>query len=250
MQIRPCLDIYAVRISIAVCEPVYEVNVGHIARLMMNFGLEELLLIEPKVDLARARIFAAHAASIVDRARIVHFEDILRMGFDIIVGSTSTPSSDRSNIIRDAVDASMLAGIVRGKDKVCLLLGRESTGLTNEELARCDVVVSINTPTDYKALNISHALAIILYEIFRDSSMHRVEYASREEIDLLIKYAVDLAKVANTREYRIPMIETAIRRIMGRSTATSKEVMLIVSLLRSAILAIKRAESRSLSQNA
>ncbi|MEM4357693.1 MAG: TrmH family RNA methyltransferase [Candidatus Nitrosocaldus sp.] len=241
MQIRPFAVIYAVRISIALCEPVYEVNVGHIARLMMNFGLEELLLIEPKVDIARARVFAAHAASIVDRARMVRFDDILHMGFDLIVGSTSIASKDRSNIIRDAVDASMLAGIVRSKENVCLLLGRESTGLTNEELARCDVVVSINTPTDYKALNISHALAIILYEIFKDSVGIYREQASREEIDLLIKYAVELAKTANVRGYRVPMIETAMRRVIGRSMPTSKEVMLLVSLLRSAMLAIKRA---------
>ncbi|GBC73087.1 tRNA (cytidine/uridine-2'-O-)-methyltransferase TrmJ [archaeon HR04] len=233
------------RIRIAVCEPVYEVNVGHIARLMMNFGLEELLLIEPRVDLTKARVFAAHASSIVDSARIVRFEDILRMDFDLIVGSTSTPSKDRSNIIRDAVDASTLAGIVRSRENVCLLLGRESTGLTNEELARCDVVVSINTPTDYKALNISHALAIILYEIFKDSTAIYREQASREEMDLLIKYAIELAKVSNVRGYRVPMIETTMRRVIGRSMATSKEVMLLVSLLRSAILAIKRAELRS-----
>lgn len=230
------------RIGIAICEPVYEVNVGHIARLMMNFGLEELLLIEPRVDLTKARVFAAHASSIVDRARIVCFEDILRMDFDLIVGSTSTPSKDRSNIIRDAIDASTLAGIVRSRENVCLLLGRESTGLTNEELARCDVVVSINTPTDYKALNISHALAIILYEIFKDSTAIYREQVSREEMDLLIKYAIELAKVSNVRGYRVPMIETTMRRVIGRSMATSKEVMLLVSLLRSAILAIKRAE--------
>ncbi|MCS6767998.1 MAG: hypothetical protein NZ517_04580 [Candidatus Nitrosocaldus sp.] len=241
MQIWPLAVIYAVRLSVAVCEPVYEVNVGHIARLMMNFGLEELLLIEPKVDLARARVFAAHASSMVDRARIVHFDDILDMGFDLIVGSTSIPSRDRSNIVRDAIDVGALAGIVRGKDRVCLILGRESTGLTNDELARCDVVVSINTPTEYKALNISHALAIILYEVFRgDASVDR-EQASREEIELLVRYAIELARLANARGYRIPMIETAVRRVMSRSMATSKEVMLLVSLLRSAILAIRRA---------
>lgn len=231
------------RLSIAVCEPVYEVNVGHIARLMMNFGLDELLLIEPRVDLARARIFAAHAGSIVDNARIIHLQDTLQMGFDAIVGSTSVSSRDRSNIVRDAVDASALASIVKGKDKVCLLLGRESTGLTNDELALCDIVVSINTPTEYKALNISHALAIILYEVFKDSTSVWRDHASREEIDLLVRYSVELARASKMRAYRIPMVETTVRRVIGRSMATSKEVMLLVSLLRSAILAIKRTNN-------
>ncbi|MCP8316808.1 MAG: hypothetical protein H3Z51_08110 [archaeon] len=54
------------RLSVALVEPVYEVNVGHIARVMKNFGLEELLLINPKVDLIKARKFASHGVDILE----------------------------------------------------------------------------------------------------------------------------------------------------------------------------------------
>jgi len=49
-------------ISIVLVEPEHEVNVGHIARLMKNFGLSELLLINPKFDLEKAKKYSAGLA--------------------------------------------------------------------------------------------------------------------------------------------------------------------------------------------
>jgi tRNA/rRNA methyltransferase len=225
---------------VALCEPLYEVNVGHIARLVMNFGLDDLLLISPKVDLQKARVYAAHASTVIDRAKIVEFEYLKR--FDMIIGTTSVPAVRRGNIVRDAIEPRDLHGIINKEQDTCILLGRESTGLTNEELRECDIVVSIDTPTGYKALNISHALAIILYEIFKDTSrLYRYrESASRSEVELLKGYVVRLAYKAGVREHKIPMLELAVERIMARGMATSKEVMLLVTLFRSAMNAIER----------
>jgi TrmH family RNA methyltransferase len=234
------------RLSVAVCEPMYEVNVGHIARLVMNFGLDELILVNPKVDLSKARIFAAHAAHIVDNAKLVEFDYLKR--FDMLIGTTSVPARRRGNIVRDAIQPKELAGIINSiHGNACILLGRESIGLTNEELEGCSIVVSIDTPTEYKALNISHALAIILYEIYRDST-HRIrDIASKHEIELLKDYAIRLARLSMVREHKIPMLNLAIERVVSRGMATSKEVMLLVTLFRSAINAI---ESKSYNINA
>ncbi len=226
------------RLSVAVCEPAYEVNVGHIARLIMNFGLDELILINPKVDLSKARVYTAHAAHVVDNARITNF-DYLRV-FDMVIGTTSIPARRRGNIVRDAIQPQELAEVVNSRDgSACILLGRESIGLTNEELEKCNIVVSIDTPTEYKALNISHSLAILLYEIYKDSSKVGRDTATKHEIELLKDYAVRLARLARVREHKIPMLNLAIERIMSRSLATSKEVMLLVTLFRSTINTIE-----------
>ena len=55
------------------------------------------------------------------------------------------------------------AGYVSSAKTPSLVFGRDTTGLRNEELARCDVVTSIATGTGYRTLNVSHSMSILLY---------------------------------------------------------------------------------------
>jgi len=228
-------------ISIVLVEPEHEVNVGHIARLMKNFGLSELLLINPKFDLEKAKIFATHGKDLLEKAKQIKFNDLKR--FDLLIGTTAIPASSRLNLVRDSIDPEHLARILTNKNSnFCLVLGREATGLTNEELAKCDIVVNIDTPTQYKTLNISHALAILLYEIFASNMRRRRILATSNEVQLIIDYALSLAKNSGVRKHKIMMLKLALKRIMSRSMVTSKEAMLMVTMLRSATTAIKKYE--------
>ncbi len=232
------------KISIALVEPEHEVNVGHIARLMKNFGLKELLLVNPKVDLEKAKVFATHGKDLLEKARRIKFNK-LKM-FDLLIGATAIQASDRLNLVRDSIDPEHLARILASKDSnLCIVLGREATGLTNEELARCDIVVNIDTPTNYKTLNISHALAMLLYEIFSRDKQRKRGLATAKELQLVTKYALSLAKSSAVRKHKITMLEVAMKRMMGRSMPTSKEVMLLVTLLRGAIMAIERKQLKA-----
>jgi TrmH family RNA methyltransferase len=231
------------RVSIALVEPEQEVNVGHIARLMQNFGLTELLLIKPSFDRERAKIFAAHGKALLDSAKTVRFGDL--EGFDPLIGTTAIRARGRLNLVRDAVSPWELPDVLSGKNsRPCILLGREATGLTNEELAKCDVVVSINTPSAYKTLNIAHALAILLYEIHSRGRRHSRDLAGAHEAELIVSYALALAESSGMRKHRTRMLELALKRVLGRGTATSKEAMLLVSLLRKANLAVDRKSGR------
>lgn len=231
-------------ISIVLVEPEHEVNVGHIARLMKNFGLSELLLINPKFDLDKAKVFATHGKDLLEKAKQIKFNDLKR--FDLLIGTTAIPASSRLNLVRDSIDPEHLARILTNKNSnFCLVLGREATGLTNEELAKCDIVVNIDTPTHYKTLNISHALAILLYEIFSRNKSKKRGLTTSKEMQLVIKYALSLAKSSGVRKHKITMLEVAMKRMMSRSMLTSKEAMLLVTLLRSAILAIERKQLKA-----
>jgi TrmH family RNA methyltransferase len=223
------------KLSVALIEPEHEVNVGHIARIMKNFGIDQLLLVNPKFDVKKASIFAVHGKDLLDKAKVVNFK-ILRK-FDLLIGTTAIRSSDRSNVVRDSINPSQLAQILVGaKQNVCLLLGRESTGLNNHELSACDVVVSIDTGTSYRTLNISHALAILLYEIKRGSFKKKKNLASVHERELLIDYALKLAKATGYRRHKTTLLAMALKRLLGRNMLTSKEAMLMVTLFRQALL--------------
>lgn len=231
------------KLSVAMIEPEHEVNVGHVARIMKNFGVDELFLVKPKVDVKKASIFAVHGKDLLDKAKIVDFKDLRK--FDLLIGTTAIHSSDRSNVTRDSVNPSHLAQILVGsKQNVCLIIGRESTGLNNYELSACDVVVSIDTGTAYKTLNISHALAILLYEIKKSNFQKKRNLATVHERELLIDYALKLAKASSYRRHKTSLLAMALKRFLGRNLLTSKEAMLMVTLFRQALLTIGRKEGR------
>jgi len=227
------------KMSIAMIEPEHEVNVGHVARIMKNFGLEELLLVKPKFDARKATVYAVHGKDLLDKAKTIDFTNLRK--FDLLIGTTAIRSSDRSNVTRDSINPSQLAQIlVDSKQNVCLVVGRESTGLNNKELSICDIVVSIDTGTAYRTLNISHALAILLYEMKKNAYQKKRNLASVHERELLMDYALRLAKATGYRRHKISLLEMAFKRFLGRNMMTSKEAMLMVTLFRHAMLTIER----------
>jgi TrmH family RNA methyltransferase len=228
------------RISIALVEPLYEVNVGLIARVMKNFGLEELLLINPKFDLNKARKFASHGVDILEKARTMSFDELVK-SFDMIVGTTALVAKKPSRILRKALTPEDLAENLKDfSGSLCLLFGRESTGLKNEELKKCDLVISISTGTEYRTLNVSHSVAILLYEILKKRIEVHEDTASKEDKERTIEYSIKLAKICGFQEHKIPLLEEAMRRLLGKCKPTTRELYLMMGLLRDAILALQR----------
>ena len=242
-------------IVVALVEPQYETNVGYVARIMKNFGYNQLYVINPSFDKERAAIFATHGKDILASSKISTLDE-LRRKF-VLVGTTALPAYSRLNVFRNSITAIRLSEIIKavGVEKdFCIVLGRESSGLNNVECEMCDLIVTIDTKTDYKTMNISHALAIILYEISKslpglilkdDKKMMMTirrsnTLATKQEIDLLINYVKAVATTCGYDEHKRPMLDSAVQRILARAIPTSKEVMLLVSLFRKSALMIKR----------
>jgi len=242
-------------IVVALVEPQYETNVGYVARIMKNFGYNQLYIINPSFDKEKAAIFATHGKDILVSSKISTLGE-LRKKFDVLVGTTALPAYSRLNIFRNSITVVRLSEIIKdvGVEKdFCIVLGRESSGLNNRECEMCDLIVTIDTKTDYKTMNISHALAILLYEISKslpeltssdDKKMMMIRrsnaLATKQEIDLLINYVKEVATTCGYDEHKRPMLDSAVQRILARAVPTSKEVMLLVSLFRKSALIIKR----------
>lgn len=239
-------------VAVAMVEPQYHVNVGHVARLMKNFGLRDLYFIGPKFDSEEAIRYAMHGSDVLAQARTTTLKE-LREKFDCLVGTTAIGATSRLNVLREAVSADQLASIIEsgsGK-RFCLVLGREASGMKNAELAACDLVCIIETKTKYRTMNVAHALAILLYEISRLAPAPRrrrgkksVELASRNDVEVLLQYVDKLADAGNFDSHKKPLLDAAVKKLAARSTPTAKDVMLLVSLLRKAQLAINRGSSR------
>jgi len=235
-------------IAVAMVEPQYHVNVGHVARLMKNFGLKNLYFINPRFDSEEAKRYAMHGSDVLAQSRTVTLA-VLEKKFDYIIGTTAIEATSRLNVLRESVGADELAAILhKGRQKrFCIVLGREASGMNNKELAACDLVCSIETKTKYKTMNVAHALAVLLYEITRRKSSEqtkrskkRIDSASKEDVALLLQYVEKLADAGNFDGHKKPLLEAAVKKIVARSLPTAKDVMLLVSLLRKGLLAIER----------
>lgn len=124
--------------------------------------------------------------------------------------------------------------------------------MNNRELAACDLVCTIETKTRYRTMNVAHSLAILLYEISKltparqlGRGKKRVDLASKQDVALLLQYVERLADAGNFDGHKKPLLEASVKKIVAKSLPTTKDVMLLVSLLRKGLLAIERKQRKT-----
>ena len=214
------------KISIILVEPENPGNIGAIARVMKNFGAKELILINPCRITEEAYVRAKHAKDILEKAKIKKkFET---KGFDVLVG-TSAKKGGRGNVNRIFLHPKELEGRIGGR--VGVVFGRESTGLKNEELKKCDLVVNIPANPAYPVLNISHACAIILYELYEKHAKRNIAGEKEKKAVFLLLDRI-IEKMGKRNKKKEINMKIVMKRIISRAGLTKKEVFTIAGFLR------------------
>jgi tRNA/rRNA methyltransferase len=221
------------QIKIVLVGPEYQQNIGYCCRVMKNFGFTDLYLVKPDCKIGQeAVMYAKHAADVLKNAKIAQNLDQAIKGCSLIVGTTAIQNISR-DLTRDSITPEELAKKFKGnRAKIALLMGREGTGLTKEELQKCDVVVRIEGNLDYPTLNLSHALAIILYELTKDKSKSSVKFMDEREKKLLIKHFNSFVD-RNKQGLRSPAtIKLAFKRVLGRGIRSQLEARALLQMLK------------------
>lgn len=151
------------RIRIVMVETTHPGNIGAAARAMKTMGLADLCLVKPAVfPDAEASSRASGAADLLESATVCDSLDEAIAGASLVVGT----SARQRRIPWPCVTARQLASQCADEaGQIAVLFGRESSGLTNEELERCHLHVSIPTNEEYGVLNVASAIQIICYEL-------------------------------------------------------------------------------------
>lgn len=121
-------------VAVALIEPQGHVNVGHVARLMKNFGLKRLYFVKPGFDRTEAVRYSTHGKDVLASAKTVTMKQ-LRKKFDIIIGTTAIHATSRLNILRESIGAEQMARIINydgdsSKDFASCLAGRRPGSTT------------------------------------------------------------------------------------------------------------------------
>ncbi|MCR4821668.1 MAG: RNA methyltransferase [Treponema sp.] len=155
-------------VVIILCRPEESRNVGSVCRAMANNGLKNLRIVGKKSDFdeERVRILAIHAADIWERAEF--FDSITEASKDCVIsaGTTRRRGKKRGKLLLPEEVAQSLSPISQS-GKVALVFGNERTGLEEEELDECNMGVTIPSDDNFPSLNLSHAVQIISYQLYR-----------------------------------------------------------------------------------
>lgn len=230
-------------IRVVLVEPAFEGNVGSVCRAMKNFGFDDLVMVRPCELGNFARAMASHAQDLLESATIVDSVEEALEGVSITVGTTGKPgSSAREHIRMPFFSPSELKTMLEDKQgTIALLFGKEDHGLPNEVLERCDVVLTIPTSDEYPVMNLSHAVTVVLYELF-DARGGDFLLADGEMQDILYQHVEQLLESINYAEHKKDKTAIMIRRILGRAMISPREYFTLMGMIRDIELALARAE--------
>ncbi|MBF2001528.1 MAG: RNA methyltransferase [Synechococcales cyanobacterium M58_A2018_015] len=156
-------------IRIILVEPAGPLNVGSVARVMKNMGLEQLVLVNPQCDPASdpARHMAVHAADVLLAARQVPTLPDALQGCQRAIATTGLDRTTLAVTLEPPRSALpwLLSSGTEPPPAAALIFGREDHGLTKSELNYAQRFVRIPTSAEYPSLNLAQAVAICCYEL-------------------------------------------------------------------------------------
>lgn len=220
------------QIRIVLAEPEYSLNVGAICRVMKNFGYSELFIINPKCDLRSVDAYkgAKHAKEILEGARIVKTFEAAVKDCDTVIGTSGVKVRHKGTIRGVLPLGEFRKKPVYYKNrKLALVFGREGVGLTEDELNKCDLLLNIESSPEYPILNISHAVAVVLYSLSPMKGGQGEAPASKPELAALKAMFLKISSKFERKNMRAPV---AFKRIISRAKINEQEAKALLNLFR------------------
>jgi TrmH family RNA methyltransferase len=229
-------------IRVVLVEPKYEGNIGFVARAMANFGLGELVLVDapPIGDEARRRAMAG--LPILEGASAAASMAAAVKGCGLVAGTTGIASKNEKRFARLPLGPRDFAERVRAfRGRLALVFGREDYGLFDEEIRQCDLLVTIPASEDNPVLNLSHAAAILFYEL-HGAPPRRGRIASGMEREKLHDAFSGLLAVTEYPAHKRERTQVMFRRLVGRAIPTKWEFHALMGVFTRATKRVERLE--------
>jgi tRNA (cytidine32/uridine32-2'-O)-methyltransferase len=214
-------------------------NIGAAARAMKTMCLSRLLLVDPlEFPHADASARASGAVDVLETAEVVKTLDEALAGCALIAGTSARQRGLGPPVLSPRECMQRLHAATAAGQEVALLFGRERTGLTNEELARCHILVNIPSNPDYSSLNIAAAVQVLGYEsMLARGAVPAVGEseeppATAEEMEKLYEHIESAALDTGFLDPANPKhLMRRIRRLFNRARPDQNEVHILRGLL-------------------
>lgn len=220
---------------VVLVEPEYGMNVGMAARVMKNFGFQDLRIVNPKCEIGFDAVkYSKHAVGLLKKARRHLTLAGAVKGCGLVVGTTGVLRRNKGTI-RSAVglgDFCASLGEYRGQE-IALVFGREGIGLNAQEIGECDLLVHVEADQRYPILNISHAMAVVLYAVRQSHARTRGLVEERINVEERRALMQIFNKMAGRYRLRNPeKCRVAFARVVARANPTRAEGQCLLNVFR------------------
>ncbi|OGV31790.1 MAG: tRNA (cytosine(32)/uridine(32)-2'-O)-methyltransferase TrmJ [Legionellales bacterium RIFCSPHIGHO2_12_FULL_35_11] len=227
------------KIRIVLVGTTHPGNIGSACRAMKTMGVDRLYLVNPNLSPYRkAHEMASGAFDVLRKAVIVDTLPEALKGCKLICATSARPR-DLSLPGLSPADFASLASTKDAETEIAVIFGRESSGLTNEELLQAHFHMNIPSVADFSSLNLSHSVQIVCYELRMKILSPKIEVetqpnemASYENIERfhahLEEVLVSLKFLKSANHQRILQ---KLRRLFNRTQLEDLEINILRGIL-------------------
>lgn len=220
-------------------------NIGSAARAMKTMGLSHLVLVNPiELPNGQAQALSAGASDVLANATVVNTLEEAIADCGLVVGTSARSRTLPWPMLEPRTCGEKLISEANNFP-VALVFGRESSGLTNDELQLCHFHVQIPANPEYSSLNLAMAVQTLSYEIrmsflaqeqsvYVNTSENDVEYPIADETERMYEH---FEKALKATGFIVPshpgLVMTKLRRLFNRARPDVKEVKMMRGILAS-----------------
>ena len=217
-------------------------NIGACARALKNFGFSNLNIVAPRDPWpnTKAKMTSVGAYNIIQKAKIYKNVSDSVKKFDLIFATTARKRDVNKKHISIVNFVKILSK--HKSSNIGIMFGPEASGLSNHDLSLSNFIIQIPTSKKLTSLNLSHAVIVICYEIYKSLNLSEfkkekvlTKLTSKSSIKNLIKYLeemLDKKKFFKPLEKKKSMILN-INNIFGRLELSDKELRILFSIFSS-----------------
>jgi tRNA/rRNA methyltransferase len=221
-------------------------NIGMVARAMANFGLSELRLVSPRDGWPseKARSAASRADHVIDAAKVYDTLPEALADLNFVYATTARDRYGYKPVRSPLVAAETLRNRFNIGEATGILFGRERTGLTNEEVALADEIVTFPVNPAFASLNLAQAVLLMSYEWLKTSMESREQTsfqalpqnpATKDQLQGLFDH---VEEALDARGYfrpaaKKPKLVDNLRTVLTRPGFTESEIRLVRGIISS-----------------
>ena len=232
------LPSFSENVCVVLVHPEHDGNIGAVARSMLNFGIIDLRVVGKTGEWSgETRRRAKNAQEVLDSSKTVESIEEAVSDCSLVIGTSGKREDGDKTAMRHFLLPEELPDRLSGVDgRVAIVFGPEGKGLLNEQLAMCDLLVTIPTWDGYPILNLSHAVSIICFSWYVNTDASKPSGSGGRLLDpnLRSKLRSEIKRLVEsmpTKEHKRKGIEETLLRVILRGLPKDDEIHRIIGLI-------------------
>jgi len=232
------LPSFTQNVCVVLVHPQHDGNIGAVARSMLNFGINDLRVVGRSGEWSmEARQRAKNAQEVLDGSKTVATIEEAVSDCSLVIGTSGKREDGDKTAMRHFLLPEEVPYRLSGADgRVAIVFGPEGKGLLNEQLAMCDLLVTIPTWEGYPILNLSHAVSIICFSWYVNSEASKPPGTGGRLLDPHLRDKLRsevrrLVQTMPTKEHRRKGVEETMLRVILRGLPKNDEIHRIIGVI-------------------